>query len=963
MSVAKRIWIVAMVLIYQQRTAAQYFPMANHPNEKRWADSIVKKLSLRQQIGQMMMVAAWSNKGADHVNDVEKLILQYGIGGLCFFQGHPLKQAYQTNYYQQISDIPLLVSIDGEWGLAMRHKMLDKFPFQMTLGATGDEQLVHETGRRMGLQCKRMGIHINFSPVADINTNASNPIIGFRSFGESPELVSRYATLMSNGMQESGIIACAKHFPGHGDSESDSHTSLPTISADLPRLNEIELKPFKQLITAGVGSIMIGHLAVPALDTARNTPASLSKPIVTDLLKRTLNYQGLIITDALNMKGVSAIYGPGYVEAKAALAGNDILLFPENVPKAIDLIEAMVKSGEIDSAELSMRVHKILYFKALSGLARYQPIVTANLMQDLNNTLTSAEEAITVSQDKYSWLPLTPNTKVKTAWLAIGKNSTYPFEAALSKHHLITPYYLHRDSSNTFLNRILDSAMCRHERIIISIHDQPLWGKNRNELPEPVLQLIKTASLSNQTMIVVFGSPYLLAKIDFVPCSIVAYEDGKDYQERAANMIFGRTPASGHLPVGINNGMAAGFGIQTAANIPNYKAVSPLKLGFSQNFSPSLDSLLSHYVSQKAMPGGQLMVMKDGQIAYLRAYGRFEYDSSKTVQLTDLYDIASITKAAATTLCVMKLYETKQIKLDAHLHTYLPELNKTNKAKLTIRQLLTHSSGLQPFIPFYKNALNVQGLFAPKQDTIHQVQVAADLWMRGSYRDTIWQQIMQSELKKKGEFVYSDLGFILLGKIVERLSGMRVDQYAQTYFYEPMRLKRTLFNPSRKFYNNEIAPSAYDGYFRHQKIQGFVHDPAAAMLGGVAGHAGLFSNAHELGKIMQMLNNGGTLDGKQYFKQETVALFVTAQKGTHRGLGFDKPNGLTQGKANVSEMVPPLLFGHSGFTGNWAWADPKNDLIFIFLSNRTYPDEANKKLIQENVRTKAIEIVYKALRP
>ncbi|NBP05670.1 MAG: class A beta-lactamase-related serine hydrolase [Bacteroidetes bacterium] len=328
-----------------------------------------------------------------------------------------------------------------------------------------------------------------------------------------------------------------------------------------------------------------------------------------------------------------------------------------------------------------------------------------------------------------------------------------------------------------------------------------------------------------------------------------------------------------------------------------------------------------------------------------------------------MFDLASITKVAATTLSVMKLYESRQIKLDAHLHTYLPELKKSNKSKITIKQLLTHSAGLQSFIPFYKDAANIPGLFSSKPDDNHTLQVAESMWMRESFTDTIWQKIIASDVKNPGEFLYSDLGFIILGKIVERISGMTVARFAQTHFYEPMRLKRTLFKPYERFYNTEIAPTTEDNYFRQQRIQGFVHDPTAAMLGGVAGHAGLFSNATELGKIFQMLNNGGQLNGKRYLKTATVAFFAAAQKGTYRGLGFDKPNGQIGAKANVSAKVPVTLFGHSGFTGNWAWADPGNKLVFIFLSNRTYPDENNKKLIQENVRTKAIEIVYSALKP
>lgn len=943
---------------------AQQKPFTPTASQAKWADSVLKTLPLRKQIGQMMMVAVWSNKGAEHLDETEKLIYSHGIGGLCFFQGHPLKQAYQTNYYQQISAIPMLISMDAEWGLAMRLKMLPKFPYQMTLGATGNEALIYNTGKAMGMQCKRMGIHISFSPVADINTNPANPIIGFRSFGESPEKVSRYATTMNQGLQSTGIIACAKHFPGHGDSETDSHKELPSINASAGRLDSAELTPFKALIREGIGSVMIAHLSVPALDTTANTPASLSRPIVTGLLKEKLGFKGLVITDALNMKGVSSLYGPGYAESKAALAGNDILLFPENVPLAVDLIEDMVRTGQIDSAELSHRVLKILQYKAMAGLQFYKPISTENLVADLSVARGAPDQAITLCKDQYGYLPFTPHTRIKTAWVGIGKGNNYPFESALQIHHNISPYLLHRDSSAGYFNRMLDSILCQNERIIISLHDQPLWGKDRNSVPNHVIQFAEAALKARPGAVVLFGNPYLLKQLQGIPCSMVTYEDGINYQETAAEILFGSSSSLGHLPVSVLPDFREGTGLKTQTHSEQYTFVSPIKNGFNRDFSPALDSLLNHYhLVNKATPGGQLLVMKNGQCVYNRAYGDFDYSNSKAVRPSDLYDLASITKVAATTLCVMKLYENKQIKLDAHLHNYLPELNKTNKGKLTIRQLMTHNAGLQPFIPFYKEALTQPGLFSKFSDNHHTMQVTDSLWMRKSYVDTIWQKVIASELKNKGEFLYSDLGFIILGKVVERVSGMTVSQFAQTHFYEPMRLRRTLFKPSQRFFQNEIVPTTEDQYFRKQRIQGFVHDPTAAMLGGIAGHAGLFSNATELAKIMQMLCNGGHLDGKQLLKTSTVVLFSAAQKGTHRGLGFDKPNGQKGVKANISEKVPGTLFGHSGFTGNWAWADPGNKLVFVFLSNRTYPDEQNKKLIQENVRTKAIEIVYSALTP
>lgn len=962
----KRLTLIFFALV-SCLTAASGQSWRDGNYHSKWGDSLLSAMPLREQIGQMMMVAAWSNKGPEHAAEIEQLITRYHIGGLCFFQGHPLKQAYLTNYYQQISAIPMLVSIDGEWGLAMRLRDLEKYPYQMTLGATGDDSLIYRTGLMIGTQCKRLGIHINFAPDVDVNTNPNNPIIGFRSFGENPVSVGRLGEWMMKGMQDAGIIACAKHFPGHGDSETDSHLGLPHISADKTRLDSVELLPFRHLFSHGVKSTMIGHLEIPALDTVPHRPSSLSPEVVQGLLKRDMGFKGLVITDALNMKGVSALYGSGYAEAAAALAGNDIILFPENVPKAIDLIEEMVRSGKIDSAELSQRVRKILYFKHQSGLSRYRPIETSSLMQELKTMQaeaiqkSTAAKAVTVVTDRHEWLPLLQHTRQPAAWWSIGRAGEYPFGQLLQKYQRIDPYFTYRDSGYEVFQKMSDSLARNYKYVIVSIHDQNLWGKKSVFLPQQVVQHIYALSEKTRVILVVFGNLYVLHNLPNLPCTIVAYEDDVWYQKAAADIIFGEKASNGRLPATAWKGYAAGQGIRTETHVSALpEASTPIDEGMSADFSEELDSLLIRSTRSGNMPGGQLVVLKNGKFIYNRAYGSFYYDSLRPVRKTDLYDVASVTKIASTTLCIMRMWERNLIKLDAHLHEYLPELNGSNKAKLTIRQLMTHEAGLIPFIPFYKQAMLVPGLFSKEKDSLYNIQVTANMWMRNTYRDTMWQQIVESDLRKKGEFVYSDLGFIILGRIIERLTGQTPEEYAYKHFYHPLHLDRTTFRPAELFNEADIAPSTNDQYFRMEKIQGYVHDPGAAMMGGVAGHAGLFSSAEDLAVLMQMLLNGGQWQGKRFLKPATIREFTARQKGTHRGLGFDKPNGQKGGKANISQLVPEELFGHSGFTGNWAWADPKNNLVFVFLSNRTYPDENNRNLITNGIRTLAIETVYRA---
>ena len=961
-----RILLLVFSLLAASVLTGQSWQQGNY--HSRWGDSLLKGMTLRQQIGQMMMVAAWSNKGPEHSAEVEDLIRKNEIGGLCFFQGHPLKQAYFTNYYQQISKIPMLISIDGEWGLAMRLREMEKFPYQMTLGAANNDTLTYNTGLMMGLQCKRLGIHINFSPVVDVNTNPNNPIIGFRSFGQDATAVAHHANLLMKGMQDAGIIACAKHFPGHGDSDADSHLELPRINADRSRFDSLDFVPFKTLFGKGVKSTMVGHLEIPSLDSVPKRPSSLSPIIVNQILRKELGYKGLIITDALNMKGVSSLYGAGFAEAAAAKAGNDILLFPENVPKAIDLIVEMVRNKTIDSAELAERVRKILYFKNEVGLFPYKPVNTYNIVKELNSFSAkeiqreTAKEAITVVTDKNEELPLMQHTKRKIAWWAVGKAGNYAFGRYLERHHKISSFFTYRDSSYEVFTKMADSLGKEYEQVILSIHDQNLWGKKSIYLPQAFVQSVYRLSENTKVILVLFGNMYNLRNLPNLPCAIAAYEDDVPYQKAAADVIFGEIESKGQLPATAWKGYEIEQGVQTALRFPAHIAQSDaITEGFSVDFTESMDSLLAQTVRKGITPGGQVMVLKNGKAVYHRAYGSFYYDSIRRVRKSDIYDLASITKIAATTLSVMRLWERNLIKLDAHIHDYLPKLQGSNKSKLTVRQLMTHEAGLLPFIPFYKNALSDKEIFSQQPDSGHAVQIADSLWMNKSYQDDMWQSIIASELKNKGEFVYSDLGFIILGKIIERITGSTVAQYAAKHFYRPMNLNHMSFNPSDIYYSSVIAPTVDDNYFRMQRIQGFVHDPTAAMFGGVAGHAGLFSNAEDLAKLMQMMANNGSFEGKQYLKPYTLREFTARQKNTHRGLGFDKPNGLKAEKANVSTLVPLELFGHSGFTGNWAWADPKNNIVFVFLSNRTFPDENNKKLISNNIRTRAIELVYKAL--
>lgn len=935
-----------------------------------WADSVLRTMTLRQMVAQSMMVATWSNKDAVHVQQIEDLIYKEQIGGLIFFQGTARMQAWRTNYFQQISQVPLLIGIDGEWGLAMRLSDVERYPYTMTLGAAGNEDLAFRTGAAMGRECRRIGVHINFAPVVDLNTNPRNPIIGFRSFGDRREVVSRLAGAFAAGMQSEGVMACAKHFPGHGDTEADSHLDLPMLSHSRERLDSVELFPFRQLILGGVDAVMVGHLEVPALDSARNRPASLSRPIVQGLLRDKMAFGGLIITDALNMKGVSRYYPPGIAEREAYLAGNDILLFPENPSLGLDLICQAVDSGWIDSAQVAARAYRILWYKARQGLSHWQPSNTSHLDLSLsaNNSgewlKEAAASAITLIRDQQQWLPLNANVKGRFAALAVGKKTQYPFQRELARYHRTDRFLADRNTAESEWKALLDTLKT-YPVVVVSLHDAGLWGKKAVQVPEGLRHFLQVLNDSTRLIVVNFGNVYQFGELGNLPCLIAAYEDQDVFQTRTAGAMYGRAAFRGHLPARINDDLQRGSGIVTAGSLfPELPVACESDPQPDSAYVLRIDQMLDQIVRTAAAPGGQLLVMHHGRILLERNFGFSDYKHQRPVQMEDMYDLASLTKTAATTLVAMKLWEENKLSLDDAVEKFIPELAGTNKAGITIRQLMLHEAGLEAWIPFYKELVQTpEYLYDQSHAGCGCFQIAENLYLDSVYLRVVWEKIKQSPVGPRGQYKYSDLSMILLQKVLEQAGGDALDQLADHYFYQPMGLQKIAFRPLERFDPRMIAPTADDGVFRKQTLKGYVHDPAAAMLGGVAGHAGLFGNASDVAAIFQMLLDGGAYNGKRLLQTETIERFTRRQHtGSRRGLGFDKPEPNPRLPNPASSYCSPETFGHTGFTGTCAWADPRHGLVFVFLSNRVHPSEENNALVRGNFRTELQRMVYESLR-
>lgn len=927
-------------------------------------DSVYNSLSKDERIAQLMVIRAHSNLGPDHVQQVTDLIKNYNVGALCFFQGGPVRQANLTNYYQSIAKTPLMVTIDGEWGLGMRLDSVLKYPFQLTMGALGDEKLVQEMGFHIGEQMKRIGVQVNYAPVVDVNNNPANPVIGYRSFGEDKFKVAQFGVAYTKGMQSVGIMACAKHFPGHGDVAVDSHLDLPVINKSKAQLDTLELYPFKQLFKAGVGSVMIGHLSVPAIDTSANRPTSLSRGAITDLLRDDMAYEGLTFTDALEMKGVTKYFGGGEAAAEALIAGNDMLCLPENVPAAIEATKKAIKEKRLSWKDIDRKLHRVLYAKYQLGLNKPEVIDTTNLLEDLNAHTQSfrqrvAANVITVMSNNSSLLPFVSSGRV--AYVGLGLDSVSTFGQRLKIAFGTDTYLLPYSGDASRSTAILDSVKKgNYSKVIIGLHNYVNRPTNNYGISQTAVDLVNSLQPFN-AITFVFGNVYATQNFCNASTLVAMYEDDDAFENAAADFLQNRLAAKGKLPVSICN-INYGSGVALNQFVP---------VGTSPEWAP-VDAIAEEGLVKKAYPGAVVLALQNGVIKYHKAFGRFEFDSSShPVDLESIYDLASVTKVSATTVSIMKLYEQGKVDLNKTLGDYLPFTIGTDKAPLLLKDVLLHQAGLNPYISFYSETIDKANNGAPSPaiyhdvpDSLFSVPVAKNVWMRHDWNDTMLKRIVDSKLGPHGKYVYSDNDFILLGKVVEAVSGLPLNQYVQTTFYRPMGMASTGFQPWRRYPTEGIVPTEREGYFRKQLLQGYVHDEGAAMFGGVSGHAGLFSNAYDLSMLYQMLLNGGTFNGERYLKKETIDLFTAYHSNiSRRGYGFDKPE---KDNAKRKEPYPSALassetFGHTGFTGTCVWVDPKADLVYIFLSNRVYNTRANNLLGQLNIRGRIQDAIYKAL--
>jgi beta-glucosidase-like glycosyl hydrolase/CubicO group peptidase (beta-lactamase class C family) len=947
------IFLIASTLSAQ--TIPTLYQQADKQSMNHWVDSIFSRMTLDDKVGQLFMpivesTPAWRNRVAGYIRNQR-------VGGVLFSRGTLAQQAEATNFFQSIANTPLMISLDGEWGLAMRLTDAPRYPRNMVVGAIQDPEIIRRYGYEVARQCREMGIHVNFAPTVDVHTNPRNPVIGTRSFGENPETVAWQGIAYSKGLEANSVLAVAKHFPGHGDTAEDSHFTLPTILHDLERLDSVELLPFREYIEAGLSGVMIGHLDVPALHT-NGIPSSLCPHIGNDLLKNDMGFRGLTFTDGMAMQGVS---NQPNKSVRALLAGNDIVLGVVNQPAEFESVKRAVEDGTISQELLEEKVRRILSYKYILGVHKFTPINTNGLVRRVHSAEAEQVQreiydgAMTLIKNDNDIVPLTGLDRITIASVAIGAQAGNTFQQYLRRFGDVTTFQAANVAAVSSINRLREFDL-----IIFSIH--------ANNISEAAA--LQELARDKKSILVLFTSPYRLdnfrSTTGNADAVLVAHDDTQFAQRSAAQGIFGGIAMSGKLPVSAG-GFSSGTGIDTQKTRLSYAL--PEAVGIPSERFAVIDQIAMEGVTRGAYPGCQVLVAKNGKIIYSRSFGTFDPNGAGA-EVTDetVYDLASITKVAATVPAIMKLFDERKLRLQDPISNFVSEARGTDKASTTIRTLLLHESGMVAFIPFYRAALNQSGaprfhshLIASRSSDTFNRPIANELYASEAMRDTLLNDLLNSNLRNRGRYRYSCLNFILLQKAIENISKTDLNTFVQENFFSRLGATSTTFNPLNSMSIDVIPATENDPVFRQQHIRGHVHDEAAAVLGGIAGNAGLFSNANDLAKLAQMWLNGGEYGDERFLSAETVRLFTSTRSSvSRRGLGFDKTE-LRSTAGPASPSTPIEVFGHTGFTGTAFWVDPKNDMIYIFLSNRVNPSRSPNRLNSLNIRERIQEELYRMI--
>lgn len=961
--------------------------VAQSPAAQAWADSVYNTLTERQRVAQLMCPKVDPRKSQKSRNYIKKLVQTEGVGSLLFSWSTVKESADMINYAQSIAKVPVMMTLDGEWGPQMRLRELPAFPRNMSLGAIQDEELLYQYGLETARQCRALGIQVNFAPVADVNSNPKNPVIGDRSFGCDPHRAARQVVAYSRGLEDGGVQAVAKHFPGHGAVATDSHKELPMLNKNIKELEMTEFVPFREFTKAGLSGIMVGHIKVPAIDK-KGTATSMSHKAYS-LLADKIGFDGLVYTDAMGMKGAHIATGNNCVEALKA--GADVVECADPITD-LNAVMAAIKAGKIKKTEIERRVKKVLAYKYAMGLSQRPATVDAEAATRLcndaqaeavNRRLVSAMMTVVYNNDNI--LPLRNLAQRDIAIVTLGADA--------SKSEFAN--YCHRYAGGELFSALQGSLSVRqlneikrHNTIIVGIYDDKAATR-------ATFNKLKTMK---DVVAVFFISPLKLGKFltgtDSPAAVVEAYEVKPYTGQYAAQAVFGGITVTGRLPIDVAGIAKAGDGVTLPQTRLGYS--SPMTDGHPACLTDSIDSIANRLIDTEATPGCQILVAKNGNIIYDRQFGKLTRGGANVNEQT-MYDLASVSKALGTLPGIMLAVDSGVIDIDAYASRYIPGLRGTGKDSITVRQLLFHESGMPPALNVFQTMIDPESftgrMITDKKDDIHTIEImqgawghrdgkvrtdiisnrrtdaynlpiAKNMWASRQTYDTVMSRIYHIPLRDTKRYTYSCLNFCLLMDAEQHATGQDHVSWVSRKLWEPLGAWSVCYNPALKWPLEKIAPTEVDTYLRRQHVHGYVHDETAAFSGGVQGNAGLFANADDLAKICQMWLNGGTYGGERIISEDVVRQFTTEKSPTcRRGLGFDKPDTTNLYNTPTADEAGPQVYGHLGFTGTCFWVDPKNEIIIIFLTNRVDPTRTTPVFNSANIRPELVRQVLKALDP
>jgi len=941
-----------------------------------WADSLLKEMTLDEKIGQLLMVATnpWQKE-----KDYDRLIMmveKQKVGGILFMKTTPFEIASQANDLQKSSKIPLFIALDGENGLSFRMDSTVVYPNLIALGAIGSDTLLYQMGREVGQQCRALGINLNFAPVADVNSNPLNPVINYRSFGEDPKRVAAKCLSYAKGIQDEKVMVSVKHFPGHGNTADDSHEILPVVEGNYKHLDSVDFFPFKVCIDNQINGIMTAHLQLPEIDKSKK-PATLSKKIMTGILRDSLGFEGIIFSDAMNMKGITRLFSEEKASVEALKAGVDVIEFVQHPDRIIEAVKSAIARGELKESDINTKCRRVLLAKTWIELPDYKPVPLQNLNDRLNQpsfTLTSkllTEQSLTVIKNEKSLLPLQRIDTLKIASVAIGQASETPFQQGLERYTSIDHYCLSADSKPEDLTALL-KVLKNYNLVIAGIYIPKMLPQKRYGITDSQVAATDSIFKRHNAILTFFGNPYAIENFsgtENVKSAIIAYNETPIAQDVASQLIFGAIGTTATLPVSISPNYPKGYGIPIKP-IKRFRFAQPEEEGFdSKILTEKIDSMTNNAIKNGYFPGCQVLIAKNGAVIFQKAYGYLTYDTTEKVSNQTLYDWASVTKITGPLPLLMKLYQDSIIKLDVPFSTYFESFSKSNKAKITLREILTHQAGFKSGISFQTQLIREEqkkphSVFSQSPSSQFPVRISSSLYTHADCKQQMFEEIKNSELQQSKKYVYSDIGFYLFPEMISKITGKDYEQYLYNTIFKPLGANKVCYNPYKVYPLPQIAPTERDDYFRKETLRGFVHDEGAAILGGVSGNAGLFGRSVDLAILMQCYLQQGQYGDVFIADSNTVEEFTRVQfpeNNNRRALGFDKPymnnKSLSGDDAYPAPDVSDKSFGHSGFTGTFTWVDPETNLLFVFLTNRVFPTRENTKLIKNNFRPRMLQTI------